>query len=283
MSTPSWFPRLAAAIVVVFCCVAAPAEVTTQTISFYSTALDAQTTYIAALPSPLEPGRSYPVLYLLHGATGSYLDWDEKSTLTEALDGRGMIVVMPDGGKYGWYLDSPLVPESQYDSAIARDLREEVEQRFPARKDRGGRGIAGLSMGGHGALSLAAKHPELYGSASSLSGILDIAAHPGKWQLDTILGAQPEHLDRWKQNSVYHLADRFTTAGVALLFDTGVMDKTGAVEDARKLHRKLEELGVKHTYREFPGTHSWDYWGKHITEHLDFHQQAFDSGEDERQ
>jgi S-formylglutathione hydrolase FrmB len=272
--------RSAIVAAAISCCGAGRAGVTTQTVTFHSKALDAQTTYIAALPSPLEPGRKYPVLYLLHGATGGYRDWTERTTLTEELDGRGMIVITPDGSKYGWYLDSEIDPASQYDTLISRDLVADVEKRFPARHDRGGRGIAGLSMGGHGALSLAAKHPDLYGSASSLSGILDIAAHPKNWSLDKILGKQPENLDRWKASSVYYLADRFTTAGVALLFDTGVKDETGAVDDARRLHTKLEELGVEHIYHEFPGKHDWKYWGEHIPEHLDFHEKVFKAGED---
>lgn len=251
------------------------AAVTTRTVGLYSEALDAQTTYIVALPSRLEEGRKYPVLYVLHGATGSYRDWAEKTTVTEELESRDMILVFPDGSDFGWYIDSEIKPENQYESAVSRDVRLDVERRFPARTDRGGRGIAGLSMGGHGALSLAAKNPELYISASSLSGILDIAGHPGKWRLDEILGPQPEHVGRWKANSVYHLADRFTTAGISVLFDTGVADKTGAVEDARKLHERLKELGVDHTYREFSGRHDWVYWREHIGEHIEFHSNAF--------
>lgn len=256
------------------------AAVTTQTVSFFSEALDAQTTYIVALPSRLEEGRKYPVLYVLHGATGSYRDWPEKTTITEELASRDLILVFPDGSHFGWYIDSVIKQENQFESAVTRDVRLDVEERFPARTDRGGRAIAGLSMGGHGALSLAAKNPDLYVSASSLSGILDIARHPGRWRLDEILGPQPEFEERWKANSVYHLADRFTTAGISVLFDTGVADKTGAVEDARKLHERLKELGVKHTYREFPGKHDWVYWREHIGEHIEFHSNAFTEWEE---
>lgn len=253
----------------------ARAATTTNTVSFHSTALDQETTYVVALPSPLEPNHVYPVLYLLHGATGNYKDWTERSTFTELLDGRDMIVVMPDGGTFAWYLDSQIQRESQRESLISRDLIQDVERRFPVIKSRGGRAIAGLSMGGHGALSLAAKHPDLYGSASSMSGILDITAHPGKWKLDDILGKQPEHTEEWKKHSVLHLADRFTTADVALLFDTGLGDTTGAVEDSRQLHKKLTVLKIPHVYNEHPGTHTWAYWNSRIGEHLDFHETSF--------
>lgn len=251
------------------------AEVTTETVSFRSRALDGETTYIAALPSPLEAGHVYPVLYLLHGATGSYKDWTEQSTFTQLLKGRDIIVIMPDGGTFGWYLDSKIKADSQFETMITQDLLQDVESRFPVAKDKAGRAIAGLSMGGHGALSLAAKHPDLFGSASSMSGIVDITAHPGKWKLDDILGTQPEHLDQWKQHSVLYMADRFVTAGVALLFDTGVGDETGAVVDNRNLDQKLTELNVPHVYREYPGKHNWAYWNGHIGQHLDFHEAQF--------
>ena len=249
------------------------AAVTTQTITFHSKALDKETTYIAVLPSPLKPNVSYPVLYLLHGATGNYRNWDDKTSLTLYMAERDMIVITPDGSEYGWYLDSPIKPESQYDSAISRDVVADVDSRFPTIADRSGRAIAGLSMGGHGALSLAAKHPDIFSSASSLSGILDITAHSGSWQMQEILGAQPQALNEWMNHSVFFLAENFTTASVKLLFDTGTEDATGAVADSRRVHLLLKSLGVDHTYREFPGVHNWVYWNAHLPEHLDFHQQ----------
>jgi len=269
------FPIITMSVILSLVSVPASARVTTQAVTMHSKALDKETTYIAALPDPLVSGKKYPVLYLLHGATGNYRDWIDKTTVTQALENRDMIVVMPDGDRYSWYLDSPVKSESRYDMAISRDLVNDVDSRFPTISDRSGRGIAGLSMGGHGALSLAAKHPEVYSSASSMSGILNVSDHPGKWGLNDILGLQPESLMNWRSNSVLFLADRFTTADVALLFDTGVGDNTGAVEDNRRTHEALANRKIAHLYREFPGIHDWKYWGGHIDEHLEFHDDNF--------
>jgi len=252
----------------------ATASTTSRTLTFFSRALDRETTYIAVLPSPLDEGRRYPVLYLLHGAYGSYLDWTSNTSLTVQLQ-HPMIIVTPDGGEFGWYVDSLLTPHSNYETLIARDLIEHVDATLPTSATRTARGIAGLSMGGHGALSLAAKHPELFGSASSLSGILHLQAHPISWELPKRLGELPAAAAEWEKHSVLNLVPRFQNADVALLFDTGTSDSAKALPDNRAVHQRLEELGVPHVYNEYPGNHNWAYWSGHLQEHLDFHAVRF--------
>lgn len=246
-----------------------------QTVTFFSKALDRQTTYIASLPDPPEPGRKYPVVYLLHGAWGNYREWTQNTSTSEILRDKPLIVITPDGGQFGWYLDSPLEPSSKYESFITRDLVADVDTRFQTSATRTARGICGLSMGGHGALSLAAKHPQLFGSASSMSGILHLENHPGKWELDKRLGPVSAAAEEWSRHSVYHLVDQFTSAGIALLFDCGTSDSTGAVTDNRQAHERLSNRGIQHTYHEFPGSHDWKYWGGHLPEHIDFHLSSF--------
>lgn len=250
------------------------ATATQVTISFHSPSLGRDTDYIAVLPEPLDPGTRYPVLYLLHGAHGSYKDWTTNTSATLLMQGRRFIVVTPDGGQFGWYLDSDRVKDSRYESCITKDLIADVDGRFPTIAAREGRAIAGLSMGGHGALSLAAKYPNLFLSASSMSGILKLENHPNSWKLPDLLGALPDAAPAWKKHSVYHLAERFTSPPVALLFDTGMNDSL-AVRDNEELHLRLSTLGFNHTFRLFPGEHNWAYWSARLPEHLQFHQHAF--------
>jgi len=251
------------------------AAVTSQTIAFFSKSLDRPTTYIAILPDGYDDGTSYPVLYLLHGATGGFRDWDTLAPIEADLAPYRMIVITPDGGQFGWYLDSKIKPDSRYESFITRDLIENVDSRFHTVADRSGRGIAGLSMGGHGALSLAAKHPELFSSASSMSGIVKITNHPKSWHLPDILGPLEKNRAEWEANSVYELANRFTTAGVALLFDCGNKDATGATKDNAQLDERLKHLHITHLYHQYPGGHTWDYWRTHVPEHFAFHAKNF--------
>ncbi|MFH0793121.1 MAG: alpha/beta hydrolase-fold protein [bacterium] len=245
------------------------------TITHFSKTLNREKTFQVYVPLDSKPGERFPVLFVLHGAWGSYSDWVSKTTIEDLADNYRMVLVFPDGGEFGWYADSPVEKDSQYDTYVAKDLVGEVDRLFPTVATREARAIMGLSMGGHGALLLAAKHPDLFSSASSLSGILKITDHPDKWQIAGRLGGLDENPAAWKANSVWEQADRFTTAGVRLLFDCGTSDTiTGAIGDNRKMHDRLVALGVPHVWRELPGTHAWTYWQDHLEEHLDFHAAA---------
>ncbi|CAN5376307.1 hypothetical protein BH09SUM1_BH09SUM1_02600 [soil metagenome] len=250
---------------------AAPAEI--QIITHHSEALQKDQTYRAYVPKDAAADRRYPVLYVLHGATGGSEDWVKMGGAEQLAEHYRMILIFPDGGEYGWYVDSPVEPASQYETYMTKELLPDVDSRFPTVAKREARGIMGLSMGGHGALSLAAKHPDLYSSASSLSGILRLENHPDRWHIVARLGPYAENEAVWKANSVYDLAEKFATNDVRILFDCGVDDtKTGAITDARELDARLTELKIPHIYRELPGTHNWGYWTANLEAHLNFHQ-----------
>jgi len=261
---------------------AAQSDAIATTITLHSAALGRETNYIAITPRRMEPGRAYPVLFLLHGAHGAYNNWIDRTPLLTIHDGRPLIVILPDGGRFGWYTDSATKPMDRYETFMTTDLIADVAARFPTVRGREGRGIAGLSMGGHGALSLAARHPELYSSASSLSGILhlenhaDPVPHARQWHLNEAFGRYADNPEAWKEHSVYDLVDRFADADVALLFDTGTSDQTGAATDARQVDERLTNRAIVHTYREYPGAHNWAYWGDHVGEHFGFHLKNFE-------
>jgi lysophospholipase L1-like esterase/dienelactone hydrolase len=185
-----------------------------------------------------------------------------------------MILVFPDGGEFGWYVDSPLEPASQRETMVAVELVDAVDAMWPTMPRAEARGIMGLSMGGHGAVSLAIKHPDRFGSASSLSGILRLENHPDKWEIAKRLGSLEEHPERWMASSVYQLVDRLTDRQLPLLFDCGSAD-SAAIADNRELHAKLVEAGVPHIWREHEGRHDWAYWKAHLPAHLRFHQAQF--------
>lgn len=245
------------------------------TVTHFSKYLNSEKSFRIYIPPDAKPGEKFPVLFIMHGAYGSFKDWTDKTNVAELADGFRMILVFPDGGEFGWYVDSPYEKDSQYESYIAKELVAYIDKTYPTVAQKEGRAIMGLSMGGHGALMLSVKHPDVFGSASSMSGILRISNHPEKWQIAGRLGPYSENKKIWESNSVWDLAEGFTTSSVKLLFDCGVDDTgTGAIADGRETHQKLVSLKVPHIWRELAGSHSWEYWQTHLEEHLNFHQAA---------
>ena len=242
------------------------------TITHESQALGSDQTYMAYVPKDAAPGERFPVLYVLHGAYGGYEDWPKGTSVSGYAGDYRMILIFPDGGEFGWYVDSPIKPGHQYATYVAKELVADVDSRFPTIAGPGGRAIMGLSMGGHGAFLLSLQNPGTFGSASSTSGILKLTNHAGKWSIPDALGPYDEHSDRWAAHSVYDRAGDLAALGIPLYFDCGTSDTaTGAITDNRMLHERLTEMGVPHVWREHAGGHSWDYWGARLREHMDFH------------
>ncbi|MCX7765805.1 MAG: alpha/beta hydrolase-fold protein, partial [Candidatus Sumerlaeia bacterium] len=124
-------------------------------ITHHSKTLNRQKNFYVYIPPDAQPGEKFPVLYVLHGAYGNYTDWVMRTNIEDLAENYRMILIFPDGGEFGWYVDSPIERDSQYESYIAKELVPEVDRIFPTVASREGRGIMGLSMGGHGALLLA--------------------------------------------------------------------------------------------------------------------------------
>lgn len=221
----------------------------------------------------------FPVLYLLHGYSGNFSNWlkvpPQKDLLQTMADKYQLIIVTPDGGYGSWYYDSPVDQNSQYETFITQELRQEIEEKYRAIPERNSRFISGLSMGGHGALYLAARHPELYLAAGSMSGSLNVAGIDRKNLLpsiEAVLGPKAENQRVYEANSIVHMVPQLKQSGVQLMIDCGVDDFL--IEDNRELHRRLVYEKVPHEYTERPGAHSWAYWGNALEYHLLFFQKV---------
>ncbi|WP_018479542.1 alpha/beta hydrolase [Pontibacter roseus] len=221
----------------------------------------------------------YPVLYLLHGYSGNFSNWlrvpPQKDLLQTMADKYQLIIVTPDGGFGSWYYDSPVDKSSQYETFITQELRQEIEGKYRTVQERKGRFISGLSMGGHGALYLATRHPELYLAAGSMSGSLNVSGIDRKNLLpsiEAVLGPKDKNQQLYEANSVVHMVPQIKQSGLHLIIDCGVDDFL--LEDNRELHRRLVYEKVPHEYIERPGGHSWDYWGNALEYHLLFFQKV---------
>ncbi len=216
----------------------------------------------------------YPVLYLLHGYSGNYLNWiTQVPKLKDYVDEFQMIVVCPDGGYNSWYFDSPMDSSVRYESFMTKILVPYIDSSYRTLTDRNHRAICGLSMGGHGALYLAIRHPDLYGAAAAISGGVDIRPFPDNWDIKKQLGAEKTHKENWEKNTVMNLVDTLRNGTLKIALDDGTKDIFIKVN--RALHQKLLRLGIDHDYTERPGVHNWDYWRKAIAYEMLFFRKFF--------
>lgn len=208
--------------------------------------------------------KPYPVLYLLHGWSGNYAGWlTDAPQLRQHADTYQMIIVCPDGGYDSWYLDSPVDSTVRYATYIAKEVVEKVDYYYHTIRHPKGRAIAGLSMGGHGALSLALKYPEVYGAAGSMAGGLDLRPfRKNDWDLKGVLGDPILHWKNWEDNSVVNLLPLLAGKKMPIIIDCGLDDFF--LEANRAAHSRLIEMDYPHEYTERPGDHNHEYWGNAI-------------------
>ncbi|MCD0473366.1 esterase family protein [Flavobacterium sp. EDS] len=237
-------------------------------------------TYKAAVVLPNSYAKSkasFPVLYLLHGAYGHFGDWlkstPDKKLVQNLSDQYNLIIVMPEGETFSFYLDSPVNKESQFETYITKEVIQKIDKTYRTITDRKGRVISGLSMGGHGALSLSAKHPDLFCAAGSMSGAVDMGVMLNRDSatevvklMHPVFGDKSNDVELYKQNAVLGMVDKIKANKLALIIDCGVDDFL--IEPNRELHRRLLYNKVAHDYTERPGAHTWEYWENALPYHV---------------
>lgn len=235
---------------------------------YMSPTIGLQTAASVILPeNPDLPG-PYPVLYLLHGLSDDHTIWHRRTSIERYVDGLPLIVVMPTTAR-GFYIDAAEGPA--YGTAFACDLVPLIDRTFHTIPERSGRALAGLSMGGYGAVRLACGNPAMFCAAASHSGALAFGSGPFRAEgsegaeFQRILGDDPGS----GPNNLFNLTSSLEpTARPALWIDCGVDDFL--IEPNRYFHTHLGEIGYDHEYVEHPGVHNWDYWDRHIQESLRF-------------
>ena len=217
-----------------------------DTLSVASPKMKRNIPVVVIVPEQALAGNSCPTLYLLHGHGGNAFTWPTiKPELPQMADRDGIIVVCPDG-EASWYWDSPLRPESQFETFVARELTAWIDSRYPTIKDRKGRAITGLSMGGHGSLWLSFRHKDLFGAAGSTSGGVDIRPFPKSWGMSNHLGKEAENQSRWDAHTVMTQLDRIQDGELSLIIDCGTEDFF--LEVNRKFHQELLKRGIRHDF-----------------------------------
>jgi putative tributyrin esterase len=223
----------------------------------------------------------YPVIYLLHGLTGHFNNWTDLTKISDYAAAYKVIIVMPEGGD-GWYTDSVSKTDEKWESYIVQELIPEVDKKFRTNTGRNQRAIAGLSMGGFGALKFGLKYPEKFVLAGSFSGALGAAditekSFPGAIgkTIDGIFG--PVGSETRKSNDLFAIIRSITPEKAKTIpfiyLDCGTEDFLFI--NNRDFVSLLIEKKVPHEYRQLPGSHDWKYWDKQVQEFLQLADKAF--------
>jgi diacylglycerol O-acyltransferase / trehalose O-mycolyltransferase len=238
------------------------------------------------------PRARYPVLYLLHGALADWRSWTDGGDAERITAGLDAIVVMPEGGNGGWYtnwFNGGAGGPPEWETFHIGRLIPWIDATYRTVARRNGRAIAGLSMGGFGAMSYAARHPDLFVWAASFSGAVDIIhnapvaaviaaeapADGGK--PDDQFGQRVADEIVWRAHNPWDLAGNLR--GLVLTLDTG-NGQPGPSDDPStpfdpiedqvrlmsvSLHQRLGALRIAHAWDDYePGTHSWPYWQRDL-------------------
>lgn len=298
--------------------VAPPGNGTVTTATFSSRALGVDKQYVVYLPSGYaDSDARYPVVYMLHGLGGNEGNWSEYMGLAKAADAMNLaaIVVMPDGDDsfytnwatavdydaclagsraFGTAKDmrTYCVREAKYEDYIVQDLVGHVDATYRTVPERRARSIGGLSMGGFGALKLAMRHPQLFGSVASHSGVAALL-YTGPFPYEkgkVVLGDDPQawitspgdfgvlfgnvfgtDIATWRANDPAVLAQQVDNGDLAIYIDCGTEDEFRLHNGAAYLHEVLEERGVEHFFELMPGKHALAFWADRIDDSLAFH------------
>jgi S-formylglutathione hydrolase FrmB len=236
-----------------------------------------------------EKTRRYPILYLLHGlgdneqmlihSGGMNLVEDlwEQNQLGEFL------IVTPAGGA-SFYINSH-DGKRRYEDFFLQEFMSGIEKRYRALTQRKSRGIAGISMGGYGALHIAFRHPQLFSavgahSAALIENMPNISARDSR-QLSRlrVLGdafGSPFDPAFWSQNDPVTIARTANLAGLKIYFDCGSEDDYGFDGGADALDKLLTSRHIQHEFHLYPGGHNWIYFAEHLPALLEFHFHVFE-------
>lgn len=237
-----------------------------------------------------EKTRRYPILYLLHGLGDNeqMLVHSGGMNLVEDLWEQkqlGEFLIVTPAGEASFYINSR-DGKQRYEDFFLQEFMPGIEKRYRAQAGRKSRGIAGISMGGYGALHIAFRHPQLFGSvgahsAALLEALPKISAQDSRQfgRLRVLGGAFGSPFDAafWTRNDPVTIARRANLSGMQIYFDCGSEDDFGFDEGADALDKLLTSRHIPHEFHLYPGGHNWAYFAEHLPALLEFEFHAFES------
>lgn len=218
-----------------------------------------------------DPAHHYPVLYMLHGASGENNEWitydlfDAADRLIHAGAIQPLLIVLPQGDEGYWVDHADGGP--QWGKYVADDVVGEVDTHYRTVPDRAHRAIGGLSMGAHGALQLGINYPDVFGIIGAHSPTLhDFDTRPPGFGDTAYFAAHdPLHL---------YMAHPDVARTLTIWVDVGEGDQQWRAR-TEAFHKELQDARIPHTFHEYPGGHTAYYWGGNGETYLRFYTAAF--------
>jgi len=217
--------------------------------------------------------KQFAVIYLLHGRGGNFKDWTNLTKITKYSLPYNFIVVMPDGGKESWYADNVSLPDDKYESYFVKELIPEIDAKYRTLPDRQNRIVAGLSMGGYGAVKFGLKYPDKFVLAGSFSGAMDAVVKTQNYKhliksVADVFGE--ENSQARKNNDIFKIINEASAEKIRefpfLFVNCGTEDHQ--FQSNRDFVALLTDRKVPHEYRQMPGVHNWAFWDSEVQEFL---------------
>ncbi|UCS95907.1 esterase family protein [Echinicola marina] len=255
-------------------------------LSLDSKILQGERKYAIYLPPDYESSeRSYPVLYLLHGAGDDHTGWIQFGEVQHISDqaikaGKAtpMIIVMPDAntGKRGYF--NQIDGDWNYEDFIFEELIPHVEEKYRIKKEKRYRAVAGLSMGGGGSFMYALHHPELFAAAAPLS------AYIGPLSIEQMISRMNDsedhsetelkaYFEKHNALSLIENMDKKSLQSIKWYIDCG--DDDFLYEGNSLVHIAMRKKEIPHEFRIRNGGHTWTYWRESLPSVLEFVSRSF--------
>lgn len=239
-------------------------------LKFYSRMLGMQAEAYVVIPQKSTVGeigiegkseeKAYKCLYLLHGLSDDHTIWMRRTSIERYATKYGICVVMPCGGR-SFYTDMKY--GAKYFSYITEELPQIIGEFLKVSDRREDTYIAGLSMGGYGALKAALKRPDVYCAAAGLSSVADIHGVKERFA-DLFKAIFGEDLEIPAEEDLLSLAEKTNENPSKPRIFMGVGTEDRLYQGNRLLKEKIEQLDYDFTYRESAGAHNWDFWDEYI-------------------
>jgi enterochelin esterase family protein len=251
--------------------------------------------YCVMLPPGYDADKQnrYPVLYFLHGLGESEQallrsgGWDVIQDLEQQKKVGDFVMAAPEG--WASFFINSANGQNRYSDFFLTEFLPHIETHYRILRERGSRGVTGLSMGGYGALRFAFAYPQRFGSVSAQSPAL-ITESPRELDADLrnagplarLLGSvfgDPIQVAHWNANNPFQLARKNAAElrSQAIYLNCGEQDEYGFEAGAEAMHKQLGSEKISHEFHLYPGGHNAEYFLSHLGETIEFHWRAFNS------